>query len=78
MTIQENLIKQCIEIIKRDDIKNELVIIIKPFIELILLNIYPYIYISLLLVIISFLLILGIFILVLKNTKTISNISKIE
>ena len=78
MTIQDNLIKQCIEIIKREDVKNELKLIIKPFIELILLNIYPYIYISLLLVIISFLLILGIFLLVLKNTKTISNISKIE
>jgi len=73
-TIQEKLIKQCIEIIKREDVKNELKIIIKPFIELILLNLYPYIYFSLLLVIISFLLILGIFILILKNNRCISKI----
>ena len=44
----------------------------KPFIDLIIQELYPYIYLSLLFVIISFFLILGIFVLLWRN-KVILN-----
>ena len=60
--MNDTFIKQCIEIIHREDVKKELKEFIKPIINIIFYEIYPYIYLSLIFVIISFLLILGIFI----------------
>ena len=53
--------------IKREDVKNELKQLFKPIIQLILQEIYPYIYLSVLFLLISFFLVLGIFILLLRN-----------
>lgn len=64
---QSNLINQCLNILKRDDVKTELKNLMSPLINMILVEIYPYIYLSLILVIISFLLHLGIFVLLLRN-----------
>ena len=69
---QSTLINQCLNILKRDDVKSEIKNLITPLINMILVEIYPYIYLSLIFVIISFLLHLGIFILLLRN----KNISK--
>jgi hypothetical protein len=63
----EHFVKEFKKILHRDDIKHELKQFIIPFIELILQDIYPYIYMSLIFVIISFLLILAIFILLVRN-----------
>ena len=65
--MNDTFIKQCIEIIHREDVKKELKEFIKPIINIIFYEIYPYIYLSLIFVIISFLLILGIFILLLRS-----------
>ena len=65
--MKNTLINQCLEIIRRDDVKNELKNLMTPLIEAILVEIYPYIYLSLIFVIISFLLHLGIFILLIRN-----------
>ncbi|MDB4342630.1 hypothetical protein OAA07_00115 [bacterium] len=65
--MKNTLIDQCLEIIRRDDVKNELKNLMTPLIEAILVEIYPYIYLSLIFVIISFLLHLGIFILLIRN-----------
>ncbi len=73
--MNDKFIKQCIEIIHRKDVKEELKEFIKPIINLILYEIYPYIYLSLFFVIISFLLILGIFILLLRSNKFIYNVT---
>jgi hypothetical protein len=67
--MKEAIIDQCLQILKRDDVKTELKHLMTPLIDLILSEIYPYIYLSLIFVIISFLLHLGIFILLLR-TKT--------
>ncbi len=68
---QRDLINQCLNILKREDVKTELKILISPLINMILVEIYPYIYLSLIFVIISFLLHLGIFVLLLRNKSTI-------
>ena len=44
----------CLDFIKKDEVKKELKNLFKPIVNLILEEIYPYIYLSLLLVIISF------------------------
>ena len=66
---KESLITECINIIKRDDIKDEIKDLFRPIIDMILQEIYPYIFLSMLFVIISFMLNLGIFILLLRNNK---------
>ena len=70
--MNDTFIKQCIEIIHREDVKKELKELIKPIINIIFYEIYPYIYLSLIFVIISFLLILGIFILLIRNNNYVS------
>lgn len=68
--MKERIINECLLILKRNDVKEELKNLLSPLIDLILVQIYPYIYLSLIFVIISFLLHLGIFVLLLRN-KTI-------
>jgi len=70
--IYDSLLKKCLTVLKRDDVKDELKNMFVPLINLLLVEIYPYIYLSMLFVIISFLLHLGIFFLLLRNR----NISK--
>jgi hypothetical protein len=64
---KEAIIEECLLILKREDVKSELKNLLSPLIELILIQIYPYLYLSLIFVLISFLLHLGIFILLLRN-----------
>ena len=42
--MNETFIKQCIEIFHREDVKKELKEFIKPIINIIFYEIYPYIY----------------------------------
>ena len=68
---KDTFIKQCVNILKREDVKHELNLLISPIMEVILERLNPYIYISLIFVIISFLLHLGIFSLLFRN-KTLT------
>ena len=74
--LKNKAIDYWLDIIKREDVKNELKQLFKPVIQLILQEIYPYIYLSVLFLLISFFLILGIFILLLRNNY-ISQISHV-
>ena len=65
--MKQEFIDQCLIILSREDVKLQLKELFKPLISLIVQEIYPYIYLSLLFVIISFLLILGIFYLLLRS-----------
>ena len=69
--MKERFIGECIQLLQRDDIKTNLKELIKPVIQpivnILLQEINPYIYLSLIFVFISFLLHLGIFILLLRN-----------
>lgn len=67
--MREKIIDQCLSILKREDVQSEIKLLMSPLIEVIMSNIYPYIYLSLVFVIISFLLHLGIFILLLRNKQ---------
>tara|TARA_X000000368_G_C23013658_1_gene704680 strand:- start:975 stop:1208 length:234 start_codon:yes stop_codon:yes gene_type:complete len=77
MNFKEKLINECLLILGRDDVKEELKEVMKPMIDMFLKEVYPYIYLSIIFVIISFLLILGIFILLLRN-KLLIDFSKLK
>ncbi len=65
--IKNTIIQECIEVLKRDDVKNEFKTFITPIIDIMLIQINPYLYLCMMFVIISFLLHLGIFFLLLRN-----------
>ena len=65
--IKNTIIQECIEVLKRDDVKNEFKTFITPIIDIMLIQINPYLYLCMMFVIISFLLHLGIFVLLLRN-----------
>ena len=65
----ESIYEQLLKYVKKDEMKVYLKTLFAPILETIFNEMYPYIFISLTFVIISFLLILGIFILLLQNRK---------
>lgn len=65
--IKDMIIEKCLEVLKRKDVKEDLKELMRPVVDMIIKEIYPYIFLSIVFVIISFLLILGIFILLLRN-----------
>ena len=69
--IKDTIIQQCLTLLKRDDVKDEIKIFLRPvmnmIVDILIQEIIPYIYLSITFVFISFLLILGIFILLLRN-----------
>lgn len=77
MNFKEKLINECLMILSRDDVKDELKEVMRPMIDMFLKEVYPYIYLSIIFVIISFLLILGIFVLLLRN-KLLIDFSKLK
>jgi hypothetical protein len=61
--MKNSLLDQCLNILKKKDIQDEIKVICRPLIELLIQNIYPYIYLFILLVLLIFILILLNFIL---------------
>jgi len=75
--MKDSLVQQCLDILKRDDIKNEFKMLLKPIIDFILYEINPYIYIIVTLVFMIFIMILAILIiliLLLRNKQIITKI----
>jgi uncharacterized membrane protein (DUF485 family) len=58
--MKESIVQQCLDILKREDVKHEFKILLKPVIDFILYEINPYIYITVLLVFMIFMMILAI------------------
>lgn len=74
--IKDLIIDKCMEVLKRKDVKEELKNLMRPMIDMLIKEIYPYIFLSIVLVFISFLLILGIFILLLRSKISFKVIDK--
>lgn len=71
------IIEQCLNVLERKDVKKKFRDLMEPLIEMLLKDIYPYIFISIILVFMSFLIILGIFILLLRYKKMLQSIKKL-
>jgi len=72
--MKDTIVQQCLDILKRDDVKSEIKIVLRPLTEFILYEINPYIYITILLVFLIFIMILAILmilILLLRNKPII-------
>jgi hypothetical protein len=65
--IKNTLIKECMDVLKREDVKKEFKTFMTPIIDLILIEINPYLYLCMMFVLLSFFLHLGIFVLLLRN-----------
>jgi|TARA_B100001057_G_C22722117_1_gene900128 hypothetical protein len=76
MDIKNQIINECIDILQRDDIKVEIRNVFKPILQAILKYIYPYILISMFLVVCCFLLVLGIFISLFRMNKLLMKVLK--
>lgn len=75
--MKENIVKQCLDLLKREDVKYQLKGLFAPIMEVILMEITPYIYTIITLVIIIFTMILAIlilFILILRNKSIFDKI----
>ena len=72
--MKNSLIQQCLDILKTEDVRNEIKILFSPVTDLILYEIYPYIYVIIFLVFLIFILILAILIILVtlfRNQKAI-------
>ena len=67
MKLKETIVNECLKVLHRKDVKEEFKELMRPLIDMLIKEIYPYIFLSIIFVFISFLLILGIFILLLRN-----------
>jgi hypothetical protein len=75
--MKDSLVQQCLDILKRDDIKNELKMLLKPVIDFILYEINPYIYITVALVFLIFVMILAILIILIMLLRNKLIITKL-
>jgi len=71
MDVKEQIINECLNVLHRKEVKEEFKELMRPLIDMLIKEIYPYIFLSIIFVFISFLLILGIFILLLRSNKYI-------
>ena len=46
--LQETFYEKCIEFIKKDEVKSEIKLLMKPLVDIVIQEFYPYIYLSLL------------------------------
>lgn len=66
-----DIIKMLLLSLDNDDVKIKIKSLLAPIIDLILIDIYPYIYISVAFIITSFLLLLGIFIILIHHNSSL-------
>ena len=75
--MKDSLVQQCLDILKREDIKNEFKMLLKPVIDFILYEINPYIYITVALVFLIFVMILAILIILIMLLRNKQIITKL-
>jgi len=75
--MKETIVQQCLDILKRDDVKNEFKLLLKPVIDFILYEINSYIYITVTLVFMIFIMILAILIILLYILRNKNNLAKL-
>ena len=75
--MKESIVQQCLEILKREDVKNECKAIFKPILDFVLYELKPYIYITVTLVFVIFFMNLAtliVFLLMLRNKSFLQKI----
>ena len=75
--MKETFIQQCLDILKRDDIKHELRALYAPMVDLILYEVNPYIYVTIVLVFLIFIMILAILVILIFLIRNKQIINKV-
>jgi hypothetical protein len=75
--MKDSLVQQCLDVLKREDIKLQLRSLFAPVMEVILMEITPYIYTIITLVFIIFIMILAILVLLISILRNKNLITKI-
>lgn len=75
--MKDSLVQQCLDILKREDIKNEFKMLLKPVIDFILYEINPYIYITASVVFLIFAMILAILIILIMLLRNKQIVTKL-
>jgi hypothetical protein len=75
--MKDTLVQQCLDILRRDDVKNEIKIVLRPLTEFILFEINPYIYITVILVFLIFVMILAILMILIQLLRNKQFFSKL-
>ena len=57
--MKDSLLKQCLDVLKREDVKTELKLLLNPNIEFIIFEIRPYTYVTILLLFMIFVMVLA-------------------
>ena len=70
------VISKCASELKKKKVKNDLRQLIKPLVDIILKDLYPYLYLSISFIFICFILILGIFFQLMRINKRLSTLEK--
>ena len=75
--MKNSLINQCLDILKTEDVRKEIKILFSPVTDLILYEIYPYLYVIIFLVFLIFIVILTnlVILIILLRNKTNLNIT---
>jgi hypothetical protein len=74
--MKDSFAKQCLDILQREDVRNEFKMLLKPIIDFILYEINPYIYMTMALVCLIFVMILAILIILIMILRNRQNIQK--
>ena len=65
--MQSQFLQKCLDMLQEKEVQDKILLFMKPFINCILDEIYPYIYLSILLVFVCFFLIVAIFYILIKK-----------
>jgi hypothetical protein len=57
--MKDSLLKQCLDVFKREDVKTDMKLLLNPIIEFILFEIRPYTYVTILLLFMIFVMVLA-------------------
>ena len=71
--MKDTIVKQCVDILKRDDVKHELKVLFTPLINFILYEINPYVYTIVTIILLLFIMnltIIFIFLFMLRNKQS--------
>jgi hypothetical protein len=76
--MKDSLIKQCLDILKTEDVRNEIKVLFSPVTDLILYEIYPYIYIIIFLVFLIFAFMFAILIILITMMRSKNTINSLN
>jgi hypothetical protein len=74
----EDVVRRCVKVLERDDIRNQIESTVRPVVGIILERLYPYVFVTMTLIIIIFGLLVFIFVSIVNIQKTLVMIQKVQ